>query len=109
MQKKTAKITQKERQVTQVYAALSTLCAARAPDGGIPPQDRWPKTRDIADLCDISIYISRNVLLALVACGRVQVTPHSINNSLRWFIMKNKDAGAAFRETEWRPRQRNRP
>ncbi|OVZ85488.1 FaeA/PapI family transcriptional regulator [Yersinia intermedia] len=91
MQKEAVKTARSERQVTQVYGVLSTLCAQRyGPDGEIPPQSAWPKTRDIADLCDISIYLSRQVLLTLVARCKVQVTPHSINNSLRWFIIENK-------------------
>ncbi|MDA5483533.1 hypothetical protein PGS49_23355 [Yersinia intermedia] len=61
--------------------------------GKCPPQNRWPKTRDIANICDISIYSSRSVLLGLVARGKVQVTAHSINNSLRWFIIEKKGAG----------------
>ncbi|MDA5483380.1 hypothetical protein PGS49_22530 [Yersinia intermedia] len=94
MQKKSVKTTRSERLVTQVYAVLSTLCAERrGPDGAMPPQNLWPKTRDIADICDISIYRSRSVLLALVARGKVQVTAHSINNSLRWFIIENKGTG----------------
>lgn len=94
MPKKTVKTTRSERQVTQVYNVLATLCAQRyGPDGEIPIQSEWTKTREIADICDISIYCSRNVLLTLVARGRVKVTPHSMNNPLRWFIIENKGTG----------------
>ncbi|MCW8114303.1 FaeA/PapI family transcriptional regulator, partial [Yersinia intermedia] len=91
MQKEAVKTTRSERQMIQVYEVLSALCAQRyGPDGAIPPQNLWPKTRDIANICAISIYRSRTVLLALVARGKVQVTAHSINNSLRWFVIENK-------------------
>ncbi|HHX4812397.1 TPA: hypothetical protein ACVBYD_000704 [Yersinia enterocolitica] len=94
MQKDVVISARSERQMIQVYSVLSTLCAQRyGPDGEMPPQNLWPKTRDIANICDISIYRSRTVLLTLVARGQVQVTAHSINNSLRWFIIENKGAG----------------
>lgn len=94
MQKKAVKTTCSERLSAQVYGVLTTLCAqCYGPGGEMPPQNAWPKTRDIADICDISIYRSRSVLLALVARGKVQVTAHSINNSLRWFIIEKKGTG----------------
>ncbi|WET16061.1 FaeA/PapI family transcriptional regulator [Yersinia intermedia] len=101
MQNKAVKTTCSERLSTQVYGVLTTLCAQHyGPDGEMPPQSAWPKTRDIADICDISIYSSRSVLLALVVRGKVQVTAHAINNSLRWFIIENKGADIQSEETE---------
>ncbi|CNG45404.1 hypothetical protein [Yersinia frederiksenii] len=74
---------------SQILAQLRELCLARMGPGALPhlpPPERWPKTREVADECDEDIYATRTLLLALEKKGKVHCTHRSINNSLRWFI-----------------------
>ena len=69
--------------------ALARLCSARMSsfEGSLlPPPELWPKTREMADQCDENIYTTRTLLLTLVKEGKVYISSHPINNSLRWFI-----------------------
>ncbi|CNH78274.1 Uncharacterised protein [Yersinia massiliensis] len=73
----------------QMLAQLQKLCLARMKTTDllhIPPPERWPKTRELAELCDENIYAARTLLLALEVEGKIYCTYRSINNSLRWFI-----------------------
>lgn len=73
----------------QMLIQLQKLCLARMEATGIlyaPPPEQWPKTRELADLCDENIYAARILLLKLQKEGVVHCTPRSIDNSLRWFI-----------------------
>jgi len=46
----------------------------------------WPKTRDIAEYCQFSIYKTRHLLIKLTKKGLVQSSSKTINNSLHWHI-----------------------
>jgi hypothetical protein len=73
-----------------IYKSLLVLCPiVESP----PPQyDEWPKTREIAEGCDISIYSARIYLLELEKDGKVLCSHKSINNSLRWYpCFKNEE------------------
>lgn len=51
-----------------------------------PPEPvDWPKTRQLADMCDESIYTARLLLLSLENEGKVLCSHRSIGNSLRWY------------------------
>lgn len=57
-----------------------------------PPQyDAWPKTRVIADACDISIYSARVYLLELKKDGKVLCSHKKINKSLHWYPYFSND------------------
>lgn len=69
-------------ELNRVLAALQAL----SPPSAARNEALWPKTRHIADLCDINIYISRYCLMKLVNDKKAYVSQKSINNSLRWYI-----------------------
>lgn len=46
----------------------------------------WPKTRDIAEYCQFSIYKTRHLLIKLSEKGLVQSSSKTINNSLHWHV-----------------------
>ncbi len=69
-------------ELNRVHAALQAL----SPPSAACNEALWPKTRQIAELCDINIYISRYCLMKLVKDKKAYVSPKSINNSLRWYI-----------------------
>ncbi len=81
--------TLKKREILQ---ALSELCKDTGrgiqPGSTLPELQFWPKTRQIADSCDASIYVTRSILLQLVEEGKVIKSPQLYFNSLRWFIKK---------------------
>ncbi|MDN0122960.1 faeA-like family protein [Yersinia aleksiciae] len=52
----------------------------------IPPVDRWPKTRELADKAQLDIYTARLVLMKLVDENRAKMSETKVLNSLRWFI-----------------------
>lgn len=58
----------------------------------------WPKTRDIAEYCQFSIYKTRHLLVKLEKKGFVKSSSKMINNSLHWhvnchlFTENNQDA-----------------
>ncbi|MBT0727900.1 FaeA/PapI family transcriptional regulator [Rosenbergiella australiborealis] len=74
----------------EVLNAVSELCEkythSMIQKGQLPDLDFWPKTRDISDRCDSSIYVTRSLLLQLVEEGKVIKSPQLYSNSLRWFI-----------------------
>lgn len=55
------------------------------PSSGTSGQEPcWLTTREIADLCDFSIYKARYLLLDLVDKGYVAMSGGGISNSLKW-------------------------
>lgn len=70
-------------QKLKIYKTLLSLCPTiESP----PPQyEVWPKTRDIAEGSDVSIYSVRMYLLELEKDGKILCSHKSINNSLRWY------------------------
>ncbi len=51
----------------KVLTALQVLSRVDCcPPDTLPPRDKWPKARDIADYCDTNIYVSRYYLMKLV-------------------------------------------
>lgn len=77
---------------TEILKALEALCLENGPPSGgrgaLPELHRWPKTRQISDRCDTSIYVTRAILLQLVEEGKVLKSPELYFNSLRWYIRK---------------------
>lgn len=70
----------------KVLTALQVLSHVDCPLGTLPPQDKWPKTRDIADYCDTNIYVSRYYLMKLVKKKKAHVSSMPDQKSLRWCI-----------------------
>ncbi|OMQ18953.1 FaeA/PapI family transcriptional regulator [Serratia oryzae] len=70
----------------RVLMALQSFCNFTYPPDTLPPQELWPKTRHIADACNMDIYISRHYLMKLVKNNMAYMSTGSINNSLRWYI-----------------------
>ncbi|SEQ36010.1 FaeA-like protein [Rosenbergiella nectarea] len=74
----------------EVLKVVSELCeihnSAKVKQGQLPDLELWPKTRDISDKCDSSIYVTRSLLLQLVEEGKIIKSPQLYSNSLRWFI-----------------------
>lgn len=66
-----------------IYRALLVLCPVV--EGNIPHYDNWPKTREIADACNETIYSARLYLLALAREGKIYCSYQNVNNSLRWY------------------------
>lgn len=71
--------------MTALYA-VSPLSVDSIPDAAL-----WPKTREIADICDESIYTTRRFLLLLEQEGFVLCSHRSIQNSLRWYPARSRD------------------
>lgn len=71
----------------RVLVALQTLCNVGCLPVTLPPQSLWPKTRHIADFCDMDIYTSRRYLMKLVKNNKAHMSEGSVNNSLRWYIV----------------------
>ena len=73
-----------------VLKAVFELCELREDSksqrGQLPDLEFWPKTRDISDRCDTSIYVTRSLLLQLVEEGKIIKSPQLYSNSLRWFV-----------------------
>lgn len=76
----------------RVYQALLSLCPTMA--GSPPDYNDWPKTREIADACDKTIYSARLYLLALADEGRIFCSYQNVNNSLRWYPRLREVNGA---------------
>ncbi|KMV66826.1 FaeA/PapI family transcriptional regulator [Rosenbergiella epipactidis] len=74
----------------EVLKVVSELCekhnSVKVLRGQLPDLELWPKTRDISDKCDSSIYVTRSLLLQLVEEGKIIKSPQLYSNSLRWFI-----------------------
>lgn len=70
-------------QMEVAHRALLELCQ----EVGSRPDDMstWPKTRDVANACNASIYSARRWLLALRDEGLIAGSDESIHNSLRWY------------------------
>ncbi|MHA7844938.1 FaeA/PapI family transcriptional regulator [Serratia sp. D1N4] len=80
---------EREQQLNNVLNALRALCKRDVHHSAIPPQVNWPKTREIAEYCEITIYLARYYLLRLVDDKKAYVTSGSLNNSLRWYIAES--------------------
>lgn len=76
----------RQKQLNNVLIALRNLCQHDSHHTALPPQTQWPKTREVAEHCELTIYLARYYLLRLVENKKAYVTPGSINNSLRWYI-----------------------
>jgi hypothetical protein len=74
---------EENHQLDNIRVALRTWHLREPPDT-LPPKTLWPNTRDIAECCDISIYIARYYLLKLVENNEVYVAPCSAKNILCW-------------------------
>lgn len=74
-------------EMCRVLSALQTLCNGSCPKVTLPVQAMWPKTRHIADYCDMDIYTTRHYLIKLVERNKAYMSSCSINNSLRWYIV----------------------
>lgn len=76
-----------ENSLGEILAALQTLSHAdnSAP---LPPEALWPKTRHIANYCNLSIYATRRYLMILVKMNKAHVSSGPIDNSLRWYIVR---------------------
>ncbi len=72
--------------ISRVLVALRALCNTERLPATLPPQSLWPKTRHIADLCDMDIYTSRRYLMGLVKSKKAYMSNGPVNNSLRWYI-----------------------
>lgn len=72
-------------ELNQVLAALQALSTPNSACN----EEMWPKTRHVAELCDINIYLSRYYLMKLVKDKKAYVSSRSINNSLRWYIAES--------------------
>ncbi|MNG64533.1 hypothetical protein D3C81_347500 [compost metagenome] len=78
----------KQRQADEFELVAETiirLCTSQEKRSADAPTT-WVSTRDIAECCNLSIYKARYLLLKMAKKGWVQVTPHPINNALRWYI-----------------------
>lgn len=80
---------EENHQIDSVRVALRTW-HLREPPATLPPETLWPNTRDIAECCNISIYIARYYLLKLVENNEAHVAPCSEKNILRWYIAEPK-------------------
>lgn len=79
----------KQKEIRQLqHDLLQTLFAQsprKCPIGGLPPQQQWLSTRQLANAVNVGVYRARRLLLDLVSRKKVIVTDGSINNSLRWY------------------------
>lgn len=75
--------------LNNVLDALRVLSNLASHSTTLPPQEMWPKTRHIANYCDLNIYTSRRYLMKLVNNNQAQVSSGPINNSLRWYIIES--------------------
>lgn len=80
---------EKEKQLNNVLIALRVLCKNDSHHTTIPPQAQWPKTREVAEYCEMTIYLARYYLLRLVENKKAYVTSGALNNSLRWYIAES--------------------
>ncbi|WP_071882817.1 FaeA/PapI family transcriptional regulator [Chania multitudinisentens] len=76
----------RDRHLNNILVALRALCHRDIHQTTLPPTEQWPKTRDVAEHCEITIYIARYYLMQLVESNKVHVAPKSVDNSLRWYI-----------------------
>ncbi|MBD8107844.1 hypothetical protein EpCFBP13511_07110 [Erwinia persicina] len=90
--KKTPVAQKKCEMLHQLSLICSEIDARRGEGGALQQPEVWPKTRDLADSCGESIYITRTLLLQLVAEGKVIKHSSLLLKSLRWYINKNNSA-----------------
>ncbi|NIA32876.1 hypothetical protein G4234_03975 [Serratia marcescens] len=87
----------KQKEIRQLqHDLLQTLFAQsprQCPVAGLPPQQQWLSTRQLANAVNVGVYRARRLLLDLVARQEVIVTDGSINNSLRWYPTALLDGG----------------
>ncbi|WP_261435296.1 FaeA/PapI family transcriptional regulator [Serratia quinivorans] len=74
----------RQSQVDRVVEAITKLCTTQK-QHHIGTPETWPSTRDIAEDCKFSIYKTRYLLLKMEKKGWVQMAPHPIKNTLRWW------------------------
>lgn len=67
----------------KMLEVLCSFCTANAKP--LPDMSQWPKTRELADACDVDIYTARLLLLLLEKEGKALCSHRSIRNSFRWF------------------------
>lgn len=94
---------EREKQLNNVLNALQTLCRKDVHHSAIPPQVNWPKTREIAEYCEITIYLARYYLLRLVENKKAYVTSGALNNSLRWYIAEPTSSPRQHEKREAQP------
>lgn len=69
----------KRMMLKAIYSVIPEVCFP-------PPEpEEWPKTRQLADICNEDIYTARLLLLSLAQEGKILCSHHSIGNSLRWY------------------------
>lgn len=92
MRRKKSVVHQKKQ---DVFNQLNLLCREmekdRKGDTLLSEPHSWPKTRELADRCGETIYMTRNILLQLVNEGKVIRHSSLLLNSLRWYVKKNDD------------------
>lgn len=94
-------MTRVQKKKDKIFQGLLKLCRERFSSEGVVlnadqslSEECWPKTREIADDCDESIYVTRNWLLKLNDEGKVVINDHS--HSLRWFVSSDEDDCSLF-------------
>ncbi|QGU89576.1 FaeA/PapI family transcriptional regulator [Erwinia sorbitola] len=89
--RRTKLVVQEKKQ--EVLRTLNLLCGgmneSREKGRGFSNPETWPKTRELADSCGETIYMTRNILLQLVNEGKVIKHSSPLLNSLRWYANKN--------------------
>lgn len=78
---------QQDKDIDRILEALRVLSSSDCLPLTLPPQGLWPKTRDIANYCDLSIYSTRHYLMKLVHNHRAYVSAGLLHNSLRWWYI----------------------
>ena len=79
-------MSKKDEVLNAVYELCEKHSNVKVKCGQLPDLALWPKTRDISDKCDSSIYVTRSLLLQLVEEGKIIKSPQLYSNSLRWFV-----------------------
>lgn len=94
---------EREKQLNNVFIALQALCKRDIHHTGVPPQAQWPKTREIAEYSETTIYLARYYLLRLVENKKAYVTSGALNNSLRWYIAEPSPSSKHQEKREKKP------
>ncbi len=76
-----------DNKMQKVLMALRTLCDIQCQPMTLPSQILWPKTRQIANYCDMDIYATRRYLIKLVNKKQAYMSDGRINNTYRWYII----------------------
>lgn len=77
---------EQDRQLSEVFLALRELISCRSQQSVPPPVESWPSTREVAEYCNITIYIARYRLMKLAEKRKDCVMSQSVSNTLRWYI-----------------------